>query len=176
MDAQALFVRLSRGAGATRALVEGIGDEEARWRLPSGGWSILEIICHLKDEETDDFRQRLRLTLEDPARDWPKMDPEAWVTERRYQERSLKPELDAFLAERRKSLEWLRGLAAPDWSTKHTHPRLGSMAAGDLLAAWVAHDLLHIRQIARLQYEYARALAAPFKADYAGPAPQPPRL
>ena len=84
-NAQSLIARLPRGAEAIRALVEEIGDEEARWRLPSGGWSILEIVCHLKDEETDDFRQRLRLTLEDPAKEWPKMDPEAWVTERRYQ-------------------------------------------------------------------------------------------
>ena len=175
-DAQAFISRLARGAEALRALVEGLGDEEARWRLPSGGWSILEVVCHLKDEETEDFRQRLRLTLEEPAKEWPKMDPEAWVTERRYQERSLKAELEGFLAERRKSLDWLRGLKAPDWSRAHVHPRLGSMAAGDLLASWVAHDLLHIRQIARLEYEHARALAAPFKPDYAGVPPQPPRL
>jgi hypothetical protein len=174
-NAQGLIARLPRGAEAIRALVEGIGDEEARWRLPSGGWSILEVLCHLRDEETDDFRQRLRLTLEDPAKEWPKMDPEAWVTERRYQERALKPELEGFLAERRKSLDWLRGLNAPDWSRAHVHPRLGPMAAGDLLGAWVAHDLLHVRQIARLEYEYARSLAAPYKVDYAGAAPQPPR-
>ncbi len=80
-----LFARLARGAETIRALVEDMGDEEARWRPPSGGWSILEVICHLRDEETDDFRQRLRLTLEDAAKEWPPMDPEAWVAERRYQ-------------------------------------------------------------------------------------------
>jgi hypothetical protein len=171
-NAQTLIARLACGAEPIPALVADMDDAEARWRPPSGGWSVLEVVCHLRDEETDDFRQRLRLTLEDPAKEWPKMDPEAWVTERRYQERSLKPELDAFLAERRKSLEWLRGLKAPDWSRTHTHPR--PMAAGDLLAAWVAHDLLHVRQIARIRYEHVRALAAPFKLDYAGPAPQTP--
>jgi hypothetical protein len=50
------------------------------------------------------------------------------------------------------------------------------MAAGDLLASWVAHDLLHVRQIARLRYEYVRKLAAPYGVDYAGVAPQPPPL
>jgi len=175
-NAQSLIGRLERGAGAIRALVSGMDDEEARWRLPSGGWSILEVVCHLKDEETDDFRQRLRLTLEDPEQDWPPMDPEAWVTERGYQKRALGPEIDAFLAERGKSLEWLRGLVAPDWSRAHSHPRFGSMRAGDLLAAWVVHDLLHVRQIARLQYEHARALAEPYRVDYAGLAPEPPRL
>ena len=175
-DAQGSIERLARGAGAIRALVEGMGDEEARWRPVWGGWSILEVTCHLKDEETDDFRQRVRLTLEDPAKEWPKMDPEGWVKERRYQERSLQPELRGFLAERAKSLEWLKGLRSPDWSRAHAHPRLGPLAAGDLLASWVAHDLLHVRQIARIQYEHARAVAAPYRPDYAGPAPQAPSL
>jgi hypothetical protein len=175
-DMQPLILRLARGAGAIRALVEGMGDAEARWRPPWGGWSILEVVCHLKDEEVEDFRQRLRLTLEDPAKEWPKMDPEGWVGERRYQERSLRAELEGFLAERGRSLEWLRGLEAPDWSRAHVHARLGPLKAGDLLASWVAHDLLHVRQIARSQYEYARALAAPYRPDYAGPAPQAPSL
>jgi hypothetical protein len=170
-DAQRLIERLARGAAPIQALVAGMDDAEARWRPPSGGWSILEVICHMRDEETEDFRQRLRLTLEDPAREWPKLDPEGRIKEGRFQERSLKPELDALLAERRKSLEWLRGLKAPDWSRAHVHPRLGSMAAGEMLASWVAHDLLHVRQIARIQYEHARAEAAPWSLDYAGKPP-----
>jgi hypothetical protein len=175
-DAQRLFGELERGARVIRTMLEGMGDGEARWRPPSGGWSVLEVTCHLKDEETDDFRMRLRRTLEDPTRDWPKLDPEARVTERRYQEQSLAAELQGFLRERSASLAWLRGLAAPDWATFHTHPRFGSMAAGDLLAAWVAHDLLHVRQIARIRYEHVRSIASPYRLDYAGPAPGAPCL
>lgn len=175
-NAQGLIDRLSRGAEAIRALLDGADDEEARFRPPSGGWSILEVVCHLKDEEAEDFRQRLRLTLESPSAEWPGIDPARWVTERRYAERALRPEIDGFLAERAKSLAWLLSLRAPDWSSTHTHPRFGSMAAGDLLASWVAHDLLHVRQIARLRYEHARTLAAPYRPDYAGPAPQAPPL
>jgi hypothetical protein len=76
--------------------------------------------------------------------------------------------MEAFLEERRRSLAWLRGLASPDWSRVHSHPRFGSMAAGDLLAAWVAHDLLHLRQLSRLLYERLREVVHPFKVDYAG--------
>jgi hypothetical protein len=175
-NAQGLIDRLSRGAEAIRALLDGVDDEEARFRPPAGGWSILEVVCHLKDEETEDFRQRLSLTLESPLAQWPAIDPARWVAERRYAERALKPEVDGFMAERAKSLAWLRGLRAPDWSSTHTHPRFGSMAAGDLLASWVAHDLLHVRQIARVRYEFARVLAAPYRPDYAGPAPGAPPL
>lgn len=169
-NAQGIVDRLSRGAEAIRALVAGVADEEARFRRPSGGWSILEVVFHLKVEETEDFRPRLRLTLEDPAAEWPKLDPEARVAEGRCDERSLAAELEEFLAERARSLAWLRGLAAPDWSRVHRHPR-GPIAAGDLLASWAAHDLLHVHQIARLRYEHLRALAAPHTLDYAGTAP-----
>jgi hypothetical protein len=167
--------RLERGAQAIRALVEGVGEEEARFRPASGGWSILEVVFHLGSEETEDFRQRLSLTLADPASEWPKLDPEARVREGRCDERSLAAELSGFLAERAKSLAWLRGLDEPDWSLAHRHPR-GVISAGDLLASWVAHDLLHIRQIARLRYEFVRKLAAPYRLDYAGAAPPPPPL
>jgi len=36
-------------------------------------------VNHLVDEEEGDFRLRLRSTLEDPARDWPPIDPEGWA-------------------------------------------------------------------------------------------------
>ena len=42
-------------------------------------------------------------------------------------------------------------------------------SAGDLLASWLAHDLLHVRQLARLHWQYLTAAAKPFQTDYAGP-------
>ncbi|MEJ2666086.1 MAG: DinB family protein [Deinococcales bacterium] len=40
--------------------------------------------------------------------------------------------------------------------------------AGDLLASWVAHDLLHVKQIAKLHYDYWSKIAQPYTVDYAG--------
>jgi hypothetical protein len=168
MNAPSLIESLKESADAIAVLVASLPDDLARWRPPTGGWSVLEVICHLRDEEAEDFRRRLDLTLHRPEEDWPPIDPERWAKERRYGERSLAPEMEAFLEERRRSLAWLRGLASPDWSRVHSHPRFGSMAAGDLLAAWVAHDLLHLRQLSRLLYERLREVVHPFKVDYAG--------
>jgi hypothetical protein len=141
---------------------------EATWKPPSGAWSILEIVCHLGDEEVDDFRTRLRLTLEDPSQDWPKIDPEGWARERRYNERDLGESLERFARERAASVAWLRSLRDVDWSRAATHPRLGSLRAGDLMASWAAHDALHLRQIAKRLHELAAADAPGFDAGYAG--------
>jgi hypothetical protein len=37
-----------------------------------------------------------------------------------------------------------------------------------LLASWLAHDFLHIRQMARLHWEYLNSICPPFKTAYAG--------
>lgn len=42
------------------------------------------------------------------------------------------------------------------------------MAAGDLLAAWVAHDLLHVRQLAKIHWACVRHRAEPYDVAYAG--------
>jgi hypothetical protein len=72
-----------------------------------------------------------------------------------------------FLAERHKSLAWLKMLEAPDWGTAHEAPS-GQIKAGDVLAAWVAHDLLHLRQLIELRYQLMHRQAQPYGLRYAG--------
>ena len=168
MDLASYASRLEAGAGAIEALVRGVDDAQARWKPAPEKWSIVEVVNHLYDEEREDFRQRLDFTLHRPGEPWPPVDPEGWVAARRYAERELRPSLDAFLEERRRSVEWLRGLESPDWTLAWEHPRAGRLTAGDLLASWIAHDLLHVRQLARLHYQYVESISRPHSVEYAG--------
>src|SRR5690349_17216877 len=102
MNAGAIIDRLEHFAPTLAAAVAGVQTEDARWKPAAGGWSILEIVCHLGDEEVDDFRARLFSTLRDPAAKWPLTDPEGWVKERRYNEQELGAATARFLAERRR--------------------------------------------------------------------------
>lgn len=88
MDAAALVARLAAGRDAIPALLAGVDGGQARWRPAPEQWSLLEIACHLLDEERDDFRARVDLTLHRPDEPWPGIDPPGWVTARRYQERA----------------------------------------------------------------------------------------
>ena len=168
MNLDYFIARFAANREAFAALLSGVPDEQARWRPAPAKWSILEVINHLYDEEREDFRARLRLLLADPQREWPAINPQQWAVERRYNERELKESLARFLAERDESLAWLRSLAAPNWESRYEHPR-GALSAGDLLASWLAHDFLHIRQLARLNWQYVGALAAPYQTAYGGP-------
>ena len=54
-----------------------------------------------------------------------------------------------------------------DWAVAKTHPK-GDLSAGDLLASWAAHDLLHLRQIAKRLHGMLDTLGDPFTVGYAG--------
>jgi hypothetical protein len=75
--------------------------------------------------------------------------------------------LERFLSERASSLAWLRSLSEPDWEASYEAP-WGPITAGDLAAAWVAHDLLHMRQLVELHWAQATASVVPYQVDYAG--------
>lgn len=169
VDLGAIIGRLERGAAAVRALAEVASAPRARWKPAPEHWSILEVCCHLLDEEREDFRVRLRSTLEDPTRPWPALDLVGVAEKRKYNERDLATTLDEFVRERRSSIAWLRSLPeSTDFSTAYQHPKFGPIPAGDLLASWAAHDALHIRQIAKRLHAMAADDAPGFAIAYAG--------
>jgi hypothetical protein len=169
MNLDAMIARMEGTPGAIAALTAGLADPDARFRPPSGAWSILEIINHLADEEADDFRARLVATLAQPQQPWAPIDPEGWARQRRYNERDVAESIARFAAERARSVGFLRGLQAPDWGRAHAHPSLGTLRAGDLMCSWAAHDALHVRQIGKRLHDLARRDAPGFAPDYAGP-------
>lgn len=158
---------LLQHAQAIEQLVTDVSDAQARWRPAPESWSMLEVICHLCDEEREDFRARLRHILDQAPGLPPETDPQGWVTARQYNQRALRGAVEQFMQERKASLDWLRTLRAPDWERAVEGP-FGRIAAGDMLAAWAAHDLLHLRQLVELRYAYLRQAAAPYRIDYAG--------
>lgn len=168
MNLDYVIDRLEANAGIFESLTKGLNAEQAGWKPAPDKWSTLEVVNHLYDEEREDFRQRLELVLTDPTLAWPPIAPQEWVTTRAYSERDLDESLSNFLRERRKSLAWLRSLTLPNFESRHEREG-GSLSAGDLLASWLAHDFLHIRQLTRLHWQYLTAKANPFETKYAGP-------
>lgn len=168
MNLEYFTTRLSNNAPAIQSLVRGVAEEQARWKPAPGEWSVLEVINHLYDEERQDFRTRLDLLLYHPDQPWPGIDPQGWVIERSYNTRDLEVSLNNFLLERQRSVSWLGGLSSPAWEASYEHPEAGEISAGDLLASWLAHDFLHIRQLAQLHWQHISLLANPCSTDYAG--------
>lgn len=155
------------------ALLAGLDEEAARIRPAPAEWSPVEIICHLRDEEAEDFGARLRVIVSGEG-DFTRIDPERWAEERRYWDASLPAELGALRVRRQATLDLLASLSPDALNGSRTYPRLGRLSGLDLLAAWVAHDRIHLAQLAATLARNWAQRWAPLRTGYAGPIPYAP--
>ncbi len=151
-----IIKNLANNAATFTALLNQANDEEYLFKPDENSWCMLEVICHLIDEEVEDFRTRVRMVLQKPAEPLPGTNPTGWVKERKYMERDFNSMVQKFIAERKNSIDWLTSLQSPNWQSTHIHPKLGPVTASYFLENWLAHDYLHIRQITRLRYQYLK--------------------
>ena len=167
MKFETLYQELTQSTEMIRGMVTGISLEEARVKPSAGKWSILEVVCHLYDEEREDFREHLDFILHRQHAEWHPISPFAWVRLRKYNQKNFNTMKKKFFIEREKSLLWLKNLRNADWNTKYKS-RWGSMTAGDMFCAWVAHDNLHIRQLVELRRLRIEKMTKPYHIRYAG--------
>lgn len=175
MEFNTLYQELVASTEMIRALVKDIDQEQAQVKPDAESWSILEVICHLYDEEREDFREHLdfivstslNASLHRQDEEWHVIDPQRWVTERKYNEQNFGEMQEKFFAERERSLEWLNGLSETDWDTTYTS-EYGSVSAGEMFSSWVAHDNLHIRQLVELRRARIERITQPYPIGYAG--------
>ncbi len=167
MELEQCIVKLASQAEIIHSLIKGVAGDQARWKPDPNSWSILEVINHLYDEEREDFRAHLVFILEQPDHPWTRIDPQDWVLNRQYNKRDLSESMNNFLEERQNSLAWLKTLSSPDWDTEGLAP-FGMITAGDMTASWLAHDLLHIRQLVELRWSYLIRSVEPYRVQYAG--------
>jgi hypothetical protein len=143
-----------------RALLADLDDGWTRTNTGPETFSPYDVVGHLIDGERTDWLPRVRTILEHgeqrPFAPFDRFAMWQWS-----QGRSLACLLDEFAALRADNLAALRALAlAPaDLVRRGTHPELGTVTLGQLLATWVAHDLDHLGQIARtMAFQYCSAV------------------
>ena len=166
----ASHAELARTPGLVAGLVAGLDDAGWRARPALSEWAPVEIVCHLRDEEVEDFGARVRVIAKRSKKFAP-IDPERWAMERKYLEDDGPGALAAFRERRSASLAFLDTLKPEGLSRAVPLTRSGPLSGLDLLAAWVAHDRLHLAQLAStLTRGWARRWA-PLRVEYAGPIP-----
>lgn len=167
MNTQPLIASLECFPDVLSKAVASLSHDDARFKPTDGSWSILEIVTHLVDEEVEDFPARLRSTLADPTTQWNPIDPEGWAKQRNYNDGDLDEQVQRFTNLRKESIAWLNSQSDPQWSNTFKHAK-GEIKAGDLLAAWTAHDWLHLRQIAKRRFQLSQHHAENYTTEYAG--------
>src|SRR5215207_8440436 len=142
---------LSRTPATVDALLRGLPDG---WIGASEGattWSPFDVVGHLIHGEQTDWVPRAKIILEHgEARPFDKFNRFAQFSASGG--RTLASLLDEFTTLRQESLRALASLHLTDADLKRRgrHPELGVVTFRQLMATWVAHDLDHIVQIARV--------------------------
>ena len=167
MEFKLLYQELTNSTEMIRALLLGISQDASQVKPSPGTWSILEVTCHLYDEEREDFREHLDFILHRQHDEWHSIAPAAWVKLRKYNQQNFNSMRNKFFREREKSLVWLKDLKHADWNIKYKN-KWGTLSAGDMFTAWVAHDNLHIRQLVELRRARIEKISKPYKVQYAG--------
>ncbi|RNC91581.1 MAG: DinB family protein [Allomuricauda sp.] len=156
MEHDTIIPELQRNKHVFESLLKELSEELITWKKNESTWCLLEIICHLLDEEVEDFRARTRHALETPDLPLKPIHPGEWPEERAYLAQNYEEVLNKFLFERQVSIEWLKSLEQPKWKQAFQHPTLGAQSAEHLLANWLAHDYHHIRQINAIKRDYLK--------------------
>ena len=167
MEFKILYQELVNSTEMIRSLLAGIRQAEAQIKPSRSSWSVLEVVCHLYDEEREDFREHLDFILHRQYEEWHPIAPTAWVKLRKYNEQNFNSMRNKFFRERATSLDWLKKIRNSDWNTAYKS-KWGTMRAGDMFACWVAHDNLHIRQLTELRRRHIERITKPYHIQYAG--------
>lgn len=156
---------LARTPAVLRALLQDLPDTLVRANEGEGTFSPFDVVGHLIHGERTDWIPRARILLEEGGgRPFEPFDRFAMYEAGRG--RTLAELLDEFEALRAANLRTLDGwrLTDADLARRGTHPDLGPVTLGELLAAWAVHDLDHLAQIARVLAFQSRERVGPWRA------------
>ena len=155
---------LERTPGTFRALLGGLSEA---WTTPNEGpetFSAWDNVGHLVHAERTNWIPRARVILEQgPKRAFPPFD--RFGHYRASAGKSMAELLDEFERLRAANLETVRGwrLTEAELALEGEHPAFGPVTLAQLLATWVAHDLGHLAQTARVLAKQYREAVGPWR-------------
>lgn len=160
--AQAMEV-LRRTPAALRELLHDLPEGWLDFQEDPKAWTPRNVLLHYIHNERVNWIPRARVALSEA--DQRKFSPFQQMPDGWESNRGSVDELLAEFAELRKqSLTELTefNLSASDLDRQAVHPDLGEVTLGQLLAAWVVHDLNHLHQIAKTMAKRYRAAVGPW--------------
>jgi len=152
-------------SGRLKAALGGVPRALQLWAPAPGKWSILEIVCHMRDMERDAYIARFRRILAEDNPTLPDIDGDLYSLEGDYRGQRLSAAVRDWKTLRRETLKILGGLREAQWLRMGTHETAGPLSMEDLLRRLaVGNDEAHLDQIEAIKRRFAilaRLEAAP---------------
>jgi hypothetical protein len=155
---------LERTPAVVSAILNGLPETFVQATEGKGTWSPYDVVGHLVHGERADWLERARHILSGDPRPFTPFDRTAQFSDSAG--KSLVELLATFAELRERNVAELRslGLGADDLGRTGRHPDFGEVTLGQLLAAWVVHDLDHVAQVARTMAKVYADAVGPWAA------------
>jgi hypothetical protein len=132
-----------------KALLDGVSQERATAaKCGDEGWSVVEVICHLRDAEEIALKRDAKMAEEDNPTIIP-FDQEKLAIEHDYANQDLRQALDEFIHFRQKHIALLEKLDSEDWKRPGEHLEMGRITIFAHVLHMVCHDAIHSAQISQ---------------------------
>jgi hypothetical protein len=139
-----------------RAALKGVPKKTLLFVPAPGKWSILEIVCHLRDMERDAYLARYQRILAEHEPRLPDIDGELYAVEREYRSASLAEALRDWTRLRKECLKLLARVKGEQWQRAGVHETAGRLTLADLLRRHaVGNDEAHLGQIEAIKLRHA---------------------
>lgn len=147
---QAELLNIYRSTPAVlQALLRNVPD--ATSRAPGEGeeaWSIVEIVCHLRDAEAK-VLERVRLMRDQDKPFLAAYDQAELARQAAYRDQDLAGALESFIRIRQEQIDELEALDETQWQRTGMHEEAGETSIQGLTLHMAAHDVIHLAQISR---------------------------
>jgi len=150
---------------ALKAALRGVPRKLLLFTPAPGKWSILEILCHLRDMEREAYLERYTRILAENEPRLPDLNGDALAIERDYRGQKAGDVLRDWTRLRRESLRLLKKSKPEQWRRAGIHETAGRLTIDDLVVRQaVGNDAAHLAQIDAIKRRAAlleRLSAAP---------------
>ncbi len=109
-------------------------------------WSILEIVCHLRDTEREVHKLQLEALRKERQPFVPRPDAAVWAKQRNYLNENGSAALAGLLAARADTLREVTEASSETWEKPARHAIFGPTHFGEVIGFMADHDRLHIQQ------------------------------
>jgi FMN phosphatase YigB (HAD superfamily) len=116
-------------------------------RPATGEWSPSEVLCHLRDVDSEVNLPRLQKVIYERNPFLSGQDTDPWAETRKYYLQDGMHALGDFTKARMEMLDLLKNLTPEDWTRQARHAIFGPTNLHELLNIIAGHDILHVQQV-----------------------------
>lgn len=151
-----LLAVLAATPARLKGLLKGVPRRLQLWSPAPGKWSMLEIVCHMRDMEREAYLERYRRILGEDEPRLPDIDGDRCALERDYRSQRLSEALREWQQLRRECLKLLRGVRGDAWRQRGVHESAGPITLDDLLRRHaIGNDEAHLLQLQTIAPRHA---------------------